>query len=285
MSKGTLTDAKGRFSVTVGTRQATRSSFLSEPIDIDGCLVQVRMAGFEEVVVTLKKPQRVSDLNIGDLTLKAAGAQGSTGFSETGRSAPGKARSNYVRAIDLANTGKFPDALASLDKAIGAYPKYASALQLKGVVLERTGQRDQAREAYQQAATADPAYAMPLVQLAELAAEDQNPKDAVRWAAAANQLAPGAYPNLYLIEGSAQFDLRQYDDAEKAIRAGIAADPKNVYPALRKLMGELLYRKRSYAAALESFEWYLQKAPQAADVVEVQAKVQTCKRLVLASGK
>jgi tetratricopeptide (TPR) repeat protein len=284
-SLGALTDAKGRFSITIGFQQAARTDVLTTPLDIDGCRLQIRMQGFEDVLVTLKRPRRPSDLSLGDLTLKAAGPPGNAGFSEFGLNAPGKARSNYLRAFEAINEGHYPEALASLDKAIAANPKYASALQLKGAVLERMGQREAAREAYQRAVAADPAYAKPLVQLAEMAAEDQNPAEVVRWAAMANRLVPGAYPGVYLIEGSAHFDLKSYDDAEKAAREGIEADPKGIYPGLRKLMGEVLYRKRSYAAALDLFEWYLKEAPAAADIVSAQERVQACKRLVKTTNK
>ena len=100
-----------------------------------------------------------------------------------------------------------------------------------------------------------PAYTTNAVSYTHL--QDQNPTDAARWAALVNRLVPRAFPDVYLIEGSAYFDLHRYDDAEKAARAGIDADPKFIYPGLRKLMGEVLYQKRSYAAALELFEWYL----------------------------
>jgi tetratricopeptide (TPR) repeat protein len=279
-SLGALTDAKGRFSIPFGSQQATRTNLYTASIDIEGCRVEIRVPGFEEVVVTLKQPKRVSDLDLGDLTLKSIGVQGDAGFSATGRNAPGKARSHYLAAFETIKVGNYPQALVSLDKAIAAYPKYASALQLKGAVLERMGQRDAAREAYQQAVAADPAYAKPLVQLAEMAAQEQNPTEAARWAAMANHLVRGAFPSMFLIEGSAYFDLHRYDDAEKAAREGIDADPKSIYPGLRKLMGEVLYQKRSYAAALDLFEWYLKEAPMAADIVDVQGRVQSCKRLI-----
>jgi len=284
-NRAVLTDSKGRFSIRISSQRAARTDVLTTPLDIEGCRVEVRIPGFEELVTTLAKPHRASDLVLGDLTLKAAGAQGHAEFSESGRSAPAKARSSYVRGVEAINAGQFPDALASLDKALAAYPKYASALQLKGAVLERMGQREAARAAYQQSVAADPAYSKPLVQLAQMAAEDQNPTETARWAAMASALAPGAYPSMYLIEGSSYFDLNRYDDARKATQAGIDADPKAIYPALRKLMAEVLYQKHSYAAALELYEWYLKEAPQAEDIASVQERVQSCKRLVKAANK
>ena len=140
-SPGTLTDSKGGFSIRIGIQQATRGNLLPASLNMDGCRVRIRMQGFEDVLVTLDRPRNLSDLRLGDLILHPAGPHAVAGFSVTGRNAPGKARSNYVRAFDTINAGKYSEALASLDKAIAAYPKYASALQLKGVVLERMGQR------------------------------------------------------------------------------------------------------------------------------------------------
>ena len=279
-NRAALTDAKGRFSIPLTTQRASVTDVIVSPLDLDGCRVEVRIPGFEEHVTTLTTPHRAGDLMLGDLVLKASGPLANASFSETGRTAPAKARASYVRAIEAINTGQYADALAALDKALAAYPKYASALQLKGVVLERMDKRDAAREAYGLAVAADPAYAKPLVQLAHLAAEDQNPTETARWAALANHLVPGAFPDMYLLEGSSYFDLKRYDEAGKAAQTGIDADPQFVYPALRKLMGEVLYLKRNYAAALELLEWYLKAAPHAADIAGVPERVESCKRLV-----
>jgi tetratricopeptide (TPR) repeat protein len=284
-ARGALTDTKGRFSILIGHQQVSRTSLANALPEIEGCRVQVRIPGFEEILVTLKRPHGLGDLNVGDLVLKSVGLQGRAVFSESGRNAPGKARSNYVHALEAINAGKQAPALASLDKAIAEYPHYAAALQVKGYLLELMGQREGAREAYQQAVAADPAYAKPLVQLAELAADDQNAAEAARWAAQVNQVVPGAFPSMYLTEGSAYFNLGRYDEAEKAARAGIDADPQHMYPGLRRLLGELLYRKQSYAAALDEFEQYVKDAPDASDASDIRERVQSCKRLSSISNK
>ncbi|MGA2184304.1 MAG: tetratricopeptide repeat protein [Bryobacteraceae bacterium] len=278
-SQGVVTDAKGRFSIPIGSQQGSRTNVVVDRSAVEGCRVQIHIPGFEEVLVPVKPATKIASLTVGDLTLKQVGPQANAVFSASARSAPPKARSNFVKGYEATIARKYPDALSALDKAIAAYPQYASALQLKGNVLGFMGQRDAAREVYQQAVAADPAYATPLVQLAEMAAADQKAEDAVRWAAMVNRLVPGGYPGVYLIEGGADFVLGHYDDAEKVTRAGIAADPKGTCPGLRKLMGEVLFRKRNYAAALDQFEWYLKEAPDAADAASAQQRLQTCKRL------
>ncbi len=277
--RGTLTDNKGRFSIVIGHQQVARTSLANALPQIEGCKVQVRIPGFEEILVTLKHPQSPADLNVGDLVLKSVGLQGQAVFSESSRGAPGKARSQYLRALEALNAGKPSEALAALDKAIVAYPQYAAAMQVKGYILEGAGQRDAAREAYRQAVAADPSYAKPLVQLAEMAAEDQNAAEAARWAEMANKLVPGAFPSVYLTQGNALFNLGKFEEAEQAARSGLDADPRGMYPGLRRLMGEVLYQKHSYAAALVQLQQYIEDAPEAADIVGVQERVQSCKRL------
>jgi tetratricopeptide (TPR) repeat protein len=195
--------------------------------------------------------------------LKPVAGNGSGVFSSTGLRVPGAARRLFIQALEQIGEKDYNTAIASLDKATIKYPKYAAAYQLKGQVLERTGKRELARAAYQSAASADPAYTKPLIQLAELAAEDQNPGQAGRWAGMVNKLAPGAYPDTYLIEGAAYYNLDRLDESERAARPGIDAVHGNSLPRLHKLLGEVLYRKYDYSGALAQFEEYLSTAAKA----------------------
>jgi tetratricopeptide (TPR) repeat protein len=281
-----LTDAKGRFSIPAGQQQVARSTTISTDLPrLDGCRVQVRLPGFEDLSVSLKAPHSLNDLNVGDLILKSSGGSVAAVFSAVSANAPNKARGNYIRALEEIGANKYPEAVASLDKAIRVYPQYAAAYQFKGQVLEQMGQREAARAAYQQAVTADPAYGKPLIQLAEMAADDQDATEAARWAAAVNKLAPGAFPSMYLLEGSSYFNLGRFDEAAKAAQAGLEADRTNFYPRLHKLMGECLYRKRDYAGALEHLKQYVKDSPDAPDAAEAKARAESCERLARLNPK
>ncbi|GEM_PF-4462849 len=275
----TVTDSKGRFSIPVGSQQVARSALGTALPEFSGCRVLVRVPGFEDLDVKLKHATRLSDLEIGELTLKSTGPGSAFIFSTVARSAPGKARSQLIHALVSIGSGHFEEALASLDKAIRAFPQYSTAFELMGEVLEQTGRRDLARECYRQAATADPAYGKPLVRLAEMAADDQNAEEAARWAGMANHLAPGAFAKTYLIEGSAYFNLGRIDDAGKAAQAGIGADRADSVPGLHRLFGEVLYQQRKYAAARDQFNLYVTGAPNAPDCADVKARAATCAKL------
>ena len=124
-----MTNAQGRFTIPLGVQQATRTADVADPVAVEGCRVQVRIPGFEEILVPVKRPEKISGLTVGDLTLKQVNPQASAAFSAAGRSAPPKARSIFIRAFEAINTRKYSEAMSALDKALIVYPQYASALQ------------------------------------------------------------------------------------------------------------------------------------------------------------
>ncbi len=280
-----VTDSKGRFSIPVGTQQVARSDLSVAVPDLTLCHVHVRVPGFEEVVVKPKHATQLSDLELGDLLLKSTGPQSAFIFSTVARKAPGKARSRYIHALVAIGQNKYQDALSDLDKAVQAFPQYSSAFELKGEVLEEMGQRDAARECYRQAMAADPDYGKPIVKLAEMAADDQNSEEAAHWAGMVNRLAPGAFAKMYLIEGSADFNLGHLDEAGKAAQAGIEADRADSVPALHRLLGEVLYQQHNYAAARDQFNQFVSDAPDAPDIDAVKARALSCEKLARLSGK
>jgi tetratricopeptide (TPR) repeat protein len=253
--------------------------------EVGDCRVVVRVPGFEDLEVKLKHTTRLGDLALGDLTLKALGPESAVIFSAVARKAPGKARSGYIQALTSIGAGKYEEAVASLDKAIRAFPEYSSAFELKGEVLEQMGRREAARECYRQAIAADAGYGKPAVRLAEMAADDNNPEEAAKWAAMANRLAPGAFPKIYLIEGSAYFNLKRAEEAGRAAQAGIDADRKDMVPGLHRLLGEVLYAQKRYSAARGEFDRYLSDAPEAPDSGDVRAKAGTCEKLAKIEGR
>jgi len=280
-----VTDAKGKFSLPIGLQQVARSSLGTAVPDFTGCRVLVRVPGYEDVDIELKHSTRLSDLELGDIQLKPVGLGSAVIFSTVARKAPAKARSNYVHALVAVGSRKYDDAIASLDKAIKAYPLYSTAFELKGEILEELGQRDAARACYRQAREADADYGKPLVRLAEMAADDQNSEEAARWAGMVNKLAPGAFARVYLIEGSAYYNLGRYDEAGKAARAGIASDRADTVPGLHRLLGEVLFRQKNYGEARDQFNLYVSDAPEAADAADVKAQAQSCERLARIGSK
>ena len=87
-----------------------------------------------------------------------------------------------------------------------------------------------------------------------------------------NRTFPGTFPTMYLIEGSAYFNLGRLEDAERTARAGIEADRTNFHPRLHRLLGEVLYRKQDYAGARDEFRRYVDDAPDAPHSTDAKAR-------------
>lgn len=247
--------------------------------DLKGCRLLVQLPGFVETIVELGRLRSQSDLDLGKLPLKAKGVEGQRMFSQRAASAPAAARRAYIHALEARSSGKPDEALREIGKALKADPGYAPALQLKGQILERTGQRGAGRAAYQQAAQADPEYVKPLVALAEMAAEDQDPEETALWAQRVNRLAPNSYPYLYFAEGAAYFNVNRFEEAERVARIGCAADVTNSFPRLRKLLGEALFRLNRYGEAAAVLKEYLALAPDAPDGLAVRQRMSDAGRL------
>jgi len=56
------TDTKGRFSIPLGSQEASRTVDVTDRSIAQGCRVQIRVPGFEELLVPVKPANKVSSL-------------------------------------------------------------------------------------------------------------------------------------------------------------------------------------------------------------------------------
>lgn len=273
------TDGHGRFRIGLGGQSFSGSMVAGGPPGVRGCKVVLQLPGFEPVVVDLEKRGAKAGLDLGRLELKPKQAAEQMLFSERAAAAPAGARRAYVRALELRSAGSLPEALTELAKALQVDAQYAPALQLRGQIQERMKQREAARASYRAAAQADPKYLKPLVSLAEMAAEDQDPEQTAYWAGRVNRLAPDAFPNLYFAEGASYFNVGRFEEAARVAQAGCAADATHSFPRLQKLLGQALFKLNRYGAAAAAFEEYLRLAAGAADEADVRARAADAERL------
>jgi len=279
------TDGKGRFSVELGHMFAGSSLTPGAAPKLNNCRLLVEIPGFASLTHDLSRINSLSDLELGKLVLKPTTGTARGLFSARAATLPEAARRAYIRALNASGEKNFDAALKELDKLLTTWPDHAPGWQLRGQILERQARRDQALAAYRRAAEADPDYLKPRVQLAELAAEDQDPAGAVQWAAEVNRLAPGVFPHMAFTEAAGYFNLDRFDEAAKAAAAGCAADKGHSFPRLRKVLGESLYRLNRYRDASAAFAQYLADAPDAPDAGDVRLRQAESSRLALALNR
>src|SRR6266513_2203902 len=175
--------------------------------------------------------------------IAAIAALGLTSFAAD-NVAPTKAELEemYNTAYRAFDAGKFPEALKQLDAIDARQPDLAASKNLRGVILMRQGNYDQAESALQEAARIDPKFWNARFNLAEIPFKilltyllegNGNMVDSIL---AKLELTPDTPAVNYV---KAAVALQQKN--EKEAKDWISAAEKNFSPQLNKLFAESLY--------------------------------------------
>ncbi len=172
-----VADTKGTFDIVPPTREseviANRADAKTPaPASFVGCKVSAILDGFESSVVTIVNGNLEDNPNIGAITLRQdARATGSI-VSPTSLSAPPDARKEADKARNDEMSGNLGSAKKHLKLAVSLYPQYAEAWYQLGKLEEKDKPQD-ALDAFQKAAAADPKFIPPYDRIAALAADQK----------------------------------------------------------------------------------------------------------------
>ncbi len=82
-----------------------------------------------------------------------------------------------------------------------------------------------------------------------------------------------SYPRYWFLNAAANYNLHNYDAAQKSALRGLSADPDHHFPQLEFLLGLTLALKQDYHGAAEHLRSYLQYAPNAADAGDARSRL------------
>jgi tetratricopeptide (TPR) repeat protein len=238
-----------------------------------GCEVRASLAGYRSDVVSLAGRRSMDNPDVGTIVLRRlANVEGFT-TSATSLMAPKDARKAFEKGSELVKKKKVADAEKEFQKAVDLYPKYAVAWHELGLLKEQQNQADAARTAYQQAVASDSKFIKPYIQLAGMAARQQDWKQTAELSDKAIKLNPYDFPAIYLYNSVAYYNLQDLEAAEKSAREGVKSDPQHRIPKLAHLYGIILAQKQEYSSSAEQLKAYLKFAPNAADVETVKKQL------------
>jgi tetratricopeptide (TPR) repeat protein len=298
-------DAKGRFSVTLGQNQSmfadasigqagdpiggsmsgsTRSSMGGNSMgyterELMSCEFTADLPGFRADRVQLAGRRIMDNPEVGTIILhRLADVQGYT-FSMTTATAPKEAKKAYDKGLDLMKKKKLAEAEVQLKKAVDEYPKYAIAWYDLGQTLLGQKKVDDAEKAYQQAVECDPKFVKPHLQLLQMALGTRDWQRIADRSDAVLKLNPFNYPQVWYMNGAANYNLKKLDVAEKAAREAVKLDAEHRNPRASHLLGVILSDKGDYPGALDQMKGYLSFAPNAPDVDAVKRQVAELERV------
>lgn len=241
--------------------------------DLMGCEIRATLPGFRSESVNLSGRRFMDNPDIGTIILRRlANVEGYT-FSMTTALAPKEAKKSYEKGLDLIKKKKLPEALAEIEKATTAYPKYAIAWYDLGRLYEAQKRPDDAARAFESSIAADGKYVKPYMNLAYIQAQRKEWDKTAETSAKGIKLNPFEYPQLHYINAVSNYNLGKLDDAEKAAREASKLDAKGQMPRVDQLLGVILAQKNDIKGAKESFANYLKKDPDSADAQQVRAQL------------
>ncbi len=267
---GPFGGAPGRNTMGGGSNPMARQQMERE---LMGCDIVAKLAGYRSEAVSMAGHRSMDNPDIGTIVLRRIANVEGLATSMTTLMAPKEARKSYDKARELIKKNKLPEAQKELDKAVELHPKFAVAWFELGRLHLTANRADDARAAFGKALEADPKYVNPYLPLSQMAA------GALKWDEAAElsgkliRLNPVDFPQAFLINGVANYNLKKYDEAEKSAQEAVKMDLQHRMPKAHHLLGALLAEKGELEPAANQLRNYLKFSPQAGDAEGVRKMI------------
>jgi cytochrome c-type biogenesis protein CcmH/NrfG len=172
-----------------------------------------------------------------------------------------QARKDFQKGQEAAKKGRWDAAREKFQHAVSQCPRFVTAWVALGHVQTQENNWMGASEAYHAALQVDSRLPMAYVGLAEIAAQQSQWPDLADTTARLLALYPSQYPQFWFLNGVANFNMKHFDEAEKAVLRSIQFDTQHRLTRNQYLLGLVLAVKRDYRGAAEHLRAYLQVSP------------------------
>jgi tetratricopeptide (TPR) repeat protein len=253
--------------------------------ELMGCDLQANLPGFRSDVYHLDARRSLDNPDVGTLFLRRLSNVEGLTISATSALAPKDAIKALEKAREDEKKQKWPDAQKELNKAVSLYPKFAAAWYELGNVQREQKDIAAARESYAKSLESDAKFVSPYLQLADLAGREQKWQEAAEDSDRLLRLNPIDFPDAWLLNAIANFNLGKLDVAEKSAREGLSRDTEHHLPRINLLLGVILARKQDYSGSVANLKDYLHYAPNAPDAEQVKKQLEQAQQALAPEPK
>jgi len=200
-------------------------------------------------------------VNLGTVVMyPLAGTDGFT-ISAADAEIPKQARKDFEKGQQEAKKGKWSAAREKFQKAVTLCPRFAMAWLELGRMQTQESNLVAARESFHAALEVDSKLPTAYIGLAQVAAEEGHWQELADTTDHLLALNPTDYPQFWFLNGVANFNLRQYDRAERSVLRSMQSDSQHRIPKNEYLLGLILAVKHDYREAAEHVRSFLQTSP------------------------
>jgi Tfp pilus assembly protein PilF len=261
---GVLTDKKGEYIWRMNI----------DPLETRNCVIRATHEGYSSSVVEVSGVDTThTTLDLPPITLHTAVSDPyPIKFSDSGITL--RAKSDWKAAIKALDAQNLPEVASHLEAVTAAAPKAAQAWHALGVVDERINKPAEARAAYEHAIETDPKMLTAYVALTRLCIKTKDWDGAAKTAEALIKADPKhLYPEIYLHQAVARYELKDLNGAQESVQEAIRLDPNDKRPRAEYVLGRILEAKGDAAGAKEHMAKYLMLEPAPADVDLVRGHI------------
>lgn len=249
-----------------------------------GCELRADLSGYRSNAIQLAQRRSMDDPDVGTIFLHRMGQDEGSTVSMTSMNAPKDAKKAFVKGTEALKKKKTDEAEEELGKAVAAYPKYADAWYQLGLLQLNANHAEAARNSFNQAIAADPKLVPPYVELAILDARAGKWKETAASTGKAIRLDPVDFPVAFYFDAVANYNLQNFEAAEKSARQLQRLDTQHRYPMADRILASLLAEKKDYPGAAQQMRDYLKFAGTAKDADEVRGQLQQLEKMMAAQA-
>jgi len=247
---------------------------------IKNCELAVVLPGYRSSRINLYNHSSTSNPNVGIIVLHRFGNDEGHFVSETTLRAPKDAKKAWDEGLVLLTKNQRPEALASFQKAVKAYPGFADAWLRIGVTELELRQPEPAKESFQKAMEIDAKLIGPWLEMGFLASTAADWPSTAKYLDQAVKLDPTGSSKAWYLDATAHFNLKNYDEAERGVRKAIELDPKHQNPRADFLLGLVLIAKEDYKDGADALRAYVGAVPNAGDLEMVRGELARIQPLI-----
>jgi Tfp pilus assembly protein PilF len=262
---GVLTDKKGEYIWRMDI----------DPLESRDCVIRASHAGYYSTSVEVSGVDTThTTLELPPIKIHAEAADPYTiHFSDNGITS--KARGDWQAAMKALDAQKVAEVASHLDAVVAAAPKATQAWHALGVVDERLDKFADARTAYERAISLEPKLLPSYVTLTRLCIKTKDWSCAAKTSEALiKQDTKHMYPEVYLHQAVARYELKDLAGAQESVEEEIRMDPQHFHPRAQYVLGRILEAKGDIAGAKEHMANYLKLEPAPVDVDLVRQHIE-----------
>ena len=264
-------DSRGDFSFQVGQTQDMMADATSSSSNGMGanrttaqsgttpfaCDLRASLPGYRSDVISMSSRRNLDDPNVGTIYPAPLGERRRADHQRHRGTRTQGCQEGLRERSGSAKKAKVDEAQADYLKATGIYPRYAYAWFELGRVYEQREHIAEARDAYDKSIAADSKFVNPYERLYLLSLKEQNWEDVASTTDKIKRLNPYDFPKAVYYNAVANFQLGNWDLAEKSAREAASMDSAFQNPKIHYVLAVTLANKQDFKGAAECLRTYL----------------------------